>query len=677
MLNKSFILVLLLYPLLASSQEKISCRIVDENQQGIPFASIGIIEENYGAISFEDGSFFLEINERFYGDSLIVSAVGYKRKKVSYDWFVTNRPEFLMLEEDIKYLNEVAVVPDQLFFKTIGIKKSKSVNNIGISTPSKGITLAMLFDEIDGPSLIDEVNVTIGKINMDSVTIRCRIFEVDPETQQPGRDLLTENLLATSTQKAERLAFYINEDLWIDKPFFVGFEWLTTKKQYQQLINAKEAFPLDFIGEIVAANPGYESYNVNENKRIQFRDKSGAVYKKVKLTQEQTDLLNQRDDASPKLQFKIKMKGTKTYSGSPITGKWSKVAHEALISVKLGKTKKDLEPENREEAISFRDSRIPIEEIDEFLEDGMKQMQIPGLSMAIFNEKGIIHSATKGYADIEGEVLVDNQTIFEAASLSKPLFAYLFMKYVENGTIDLDTPLYTYLPNPDIAHDERYKKITARMALSHTSGFPNWRSDYEDNKLFISFDPGSAYQYSGEGFQYVAEVLAQLLATDDEGLEREFQTTIAKPLDMIQTQFVPKSNELNKKATPYKEGNRLKQSEQEGIFGAAFSVHSEALDFSKWLIALLNEEGLSEESFQELFKEQIKLKDQDAEAWTLGFGKYVTEDGVFYGHGGNNLGFTSAFFIDRDTQHGAVVFTNANQVSSFLVDYFLFLIEHE
>jgi CubicO group peptidase (beta-lactamase class C family) len=69
---------------------------------------------------------------------------------------------------------------------------------------------------------------------------------------------------------------------------------------------------------------------------------------------------------------------------------------------------------------------------------------------------------------------VNDQTLFEAASVSKPIFAYFVMRMVEKGLLNLDTPLYKYLPYPDIEHDDRYKLITARMVLNHTTGFPNW-----------------------------------------------------------------------------------------------------------------------------------------------------------------------------------------------------------
>ncbi len=663
--------------------QSIQGQIVDEEGNGIPFATIGIAEKNLGTVTFEDGSFSFRLDTDFQEDTLLVSAVGFERRKISYRELLSLDPVEISLGPDIRRLDPVVISPDKLRFYEAGMKKNTSPNHLGISTPLNGVTVAMFIPNDEGPVLVDEIAVTIRQLNMDGAQLRCRIFEVDPQTSLPGRDLLVENLVATSTMKQERLSFSLSEDFWIDQPFFVGFEWVTTKMQYEELQRAREAFPVTFIDSIVAQNPGY-NYNVNENKRIQFRDSVGRVVKKVNLTKHQREILDAKDAASPKLQFKIKVKGSRTYTGSPITGRWSKSPHEALISLRVG-SKKVPEPTSStstEEHLSFMDNSIPIADLDAYLKTQMEQYKIPGFSMAIFDANKVSYHAVKGYADQELQVPVSERTIFEAASLSKPLFAYFVMKYVEQGLIDLDRPLHEYLPYEDAANDDRYRSITARMALSHTTGFPNWRTDYPGDSLFISFDPGTSYQYSGEGYQYLAKVLAHLLDTDDLGLEAAFQKEIAQPLGLGVTKFIQDSHNLENKAQPYKSGERVKHTYDNHLFGAAFSVHSEALDFSRWLMALLRQEGLSEESIAELFRTQVALQADDsnpneASGWTLGFGEYELSDGTYYGHGGNNYGYSSGFFIDRERQFGAVIFTNADQVSDAIIDIFLFLKDFE
>ena len=105
----------------------------------------------------------------------------------------------------------------------------------------------------------------------------------------------------------------------------------------------------------------------------------------------------------------------------------------------------------------------------------MEKLKVPGLSVAVINDGKVVHQKTMGYTNVEEKLPITAETIFEGASLSKSVFAFFVMTYVEEGKLSLDKPLFEYLPYADIEYDDRYKKITARMVLSHRSGFPNWR----------------------------------------------------------------------------------------------------------------------------------------------------------------------------------------------------------
>lgn len=310
---------------------------------------------------------------------------------------------------------------------------------------------------------------------------------------------------------------------------------------------------------------------------------------------------------------------------------------------------------------------IPTEMLDTHLQAEMERLNIPGMSIAFINEGKIVHHNTFGYANLQDKIPVSDKTIFEAASLSKPVFAYFVMKYVEAGILDLDTPLYTYLPYPDIADDERYKKITARMVLSHRSGFPNWRTDYPDKKLFIKFDPGTDYMYSGEGYQYLAKVLKHLEGTTWEGLEEQFQAQVAKPLGLEHTVFIQDDYSKAHKAEPYDEEGKWISPEMDFDsllrfqFIAPASIHSESLDFSKWLIALMEKEGLAQSSYDELFKVHSYVDEYNGIKvdYTLGFFSPRIPLTNLYLHGGNNYGFTCYFAVDPDAKWGIVLFTNS------------------
>lgn len=158
--------------------------------------------------------------------------------------------------------------------------------------------------------------------------------------------------------------------------------------------------------------------------------------------------------------------------------------------------------------------KVTTKSIDEFVDLKMKEMNIHGLSLAIINNGQVAYHSVKGYADIEEEKLVTNETLFEGASMGKPVFAHLVMHLVEDRKIDLDKPLYEYLDYhyyPVDENDNKYKQITARTALSHTTGFPNWRSG---NNLDIAFEPGTEFSYSGEGYVFLERVIQSILKTD-------------------------------------------------------------------------------------------------------------------------------------------------------------------
>ena len=324
---------------------------------------------------------------------------------------------------------------------------------------------------------------------------------------------------------------------------------------------------------------------------------------------------------------------------------------------------------------------VSSETIDGFLANRMEALNVPGTSVAIINDRQVVYHRTLGVTNTNTGAPITNCSIFQGASITKPLFGYFVMTFVEDGALDLDRPLYEYLPYPDIAHDDRYKTITARMALTHQSGFPNWRSDSEDKRLTIQFDPGTGFSYSGEGYQYLSLVLQEIAGVDHAGLEALFQERVAKPFGMIHTQVIPSDALLQRRVYPHVDGKPAIVREENSYqdFGAAYGVHSEAADFSKWLIGLMNEEGLSDASFKTYFARQNVPVPQDdnplilSQDYALGFVVYDTPLGELYAHNGNNPGFSSLIAVERNQGWGVVIFSNGNQTSDLGLELTLFM----
>ncbi|MEL6323516.1 MAG: serine hydrolase domain-containing protein [Pseudomonadota bacterium] len=317
--------------------------------------------------------------------------------------------------------------------------------------------------------------------------------------------------------------------------------------------------------------------------------------------------------------------------------------------------------------------------LDGFIPVLMANTGVPGASVAISEDGKTTYTGVFGIEDVMSKTPVTPTTIFEAASLSKPVFGFLAMMFVEDGLLDLDRPLAEYLPFPELEDQADYRSMTARHVLSHQTGLPNWRDDSVDEGLTLKFAPGEGYFYSGEGYQYLARVMAHLAKTDDAGLEDMFQRRIAGPLGMTQTKFVADADLFALKATPHKDGSPLAKKRPSGEFGAAYSIHTNASDYAKWVNAVLKRDLLKPETYAEYFKPQdpaIPADDPNRALgltnWALGFSIYETPFGRLEAHGGNNPGFTSFVFVSRDTNWGLAFFTNADQANNFtlgLIDY--------
>lgn len=349
----------------------------------------------------------------------------------------------------------------------------------------------------------------------------------------------------------------------------------------------------------------------------------------------------------------------------------------SIASCKENTEKTSLQKESKS-ILNLANQEVSADSIKLFVKRKMLEMDIPGVSYAIINNGKVVLHNVMGYSNVDDSSLVKNETLFEGASTSKPVFASMIMLLVEDKILDLDTPLYTYLDKNDrdnFDHDARYQKITARMVLSHTTGFPNWRGNGE---LTISFEPGTDFSYSGEGYQFLVKAVESILQTDYQGLENYFQQHIANPLGMTHTKFVQDEYNINHKANPHFNGvKKEKNSWTAKEFSAASAIHTESQEFAKWLIAIMNDNLLSTGSSADLFKEQINastaptiLSKEGAIAWTLGFAKYTNSNYVVYGHEGNNDGFNALFLFDKNKKWGMIQFNNANEVYDFGFDLF-------
>lgn len=252
--------------------------------------------------------------------------------------------------------------------------------------------------------------------------------------------------------------------------------------------------------------------------------------------------------------------------------------------------------------------------IDKIIKQLMDTAEVTGLCLGIVNNNKIAYLKTYGYKNKEKNERIDTATCFYAASLAKPLFAYLVMQLVDEGLIDLDKPLYTYLPKPlpgyddytDLSGDERWKLITARNCLSHTTGFPNWRwaNPNGTKKLQIFFTPGSRYAYSGEGLLLLQMVIESITGSQLESLAHK---KIFEPFGMVRTSFLWQPSFETNYALGYDMNGEPLEKDKRTEANAAGSMETTIADYSRFIAGVMQGKAISAQSKNNMLSPQISI----------------------------------------------------------------------
>ena len=242
------------------------------------------------------------------------------------------------------------------------------------------------------------------------------------------------------------------------------------------------------------------------------------------------------------------------------------------------------------------------------------------------------------------------------------MFATAVVSLAQKGIIDLDKPLYQYLAFDAIAHDERYKKITARHVLSHQTGFPNWAWMNPDNKIDIKFYPGIKFGYSGEGFEYLARVVATITG---KSIETVIMEEVEKPFDFTKNVYFSNNENVRKHVSHghfrYYATNIVTPDK----IGVAHSMHTNGDAFSSFMLGLMQQKGLSPQSYFDMLEPQVAVPIDDTryllqypQRFGLGYSLTMSPFGLAYGHSGSNGDFNCYFEIYQDHDIGFVIFTN-------------------
>ena len=337
-------------------------------------------------------------------------------------------------------------------------------------------------------------------------------------------------------------------------------------------------------------------------------------------------------------------------------------------------------------------TKISATNLDDKIKSLMEAAHVQGLAVAVFNKNEPVYKKTFGYKNALTKEPIKNETNFYGASLSKPVFAVMVMQLVEKGIIDLDKPLQEYLPKPiyeykptkkwhdnyqDLKGDTAYQKISARMCLNHTTGFPNWRWDEPDQKLRINATPGSRYSYSGEGLVYLQVVLEHLL---NKPLEQMMQENIFTPLKMINSSYTWQPRFDNDYCIGHNSTGELYEKDKDNEARSASTLETTLDDYTLFTSAILKNQLLTPATTKEMFTQQIKirsiaqfgpmrLKDSDAnDAIDLGYGLGWVLLKSPYGTGafkeGHGDGFQHYSIIFPETGTGIIIMSNSDNAES-------------
>jgi len=257
-------------------------------------------------------------------------------------------------------------------------------------------------------------------------------------------------------------------------------------------------------------------------------------------------------------------------------------------------------------------SSIMPSQVDATVTRLMRAGEVTGVGLAIFNGGKIAYLKAYGVRDKEKNLPLTADSVMTAASFSKVAFGYMVMQLVAEKILDLDQPVYRYLPKPlpaypryhDLASDPRYERITARMLLSHTSGFPNWRSLNPDRKLNINFEPGSRFAYSGEGIdllQFVVETITQ------KPLEELMRERVFQPLGMTRSSMIWQPEFESDYANGYDENGGSLGPERRKSADAAGSMQTTPRDFARFFQAVIRGERLRKEARKTMLSPQVQI----------------------------------------------------------------------
>lgn len=337
-----------------------------------------------------------------------------------------------------------------------------------------------------------------------------------------------------------------------------------------------------------------------------------------------------------------------------------------------------------------------LQQLDTLIQGLVNRAEVAGLVVMILEEDSVCFRRAYGLANNETGEALRTDHLFYGASLSKSVFGYLVATLVADGTLELDRTLQSYLGHPiseipaekawrsfrDLTGDERCDQITARMCMSHTTGFPNWRflteKGYDPNgKLYFRWDPGERYGYSGEGIMLLQRVVESLTGRGLEELARE---RVFDPLGMTMTSYVWQDRFEDAYCRGHTANGTVLRKDTEDEAGAAGSLETTPEDYARFMLHVMQLAQKGDPVAEILFTPNVTirsrmqfgplaLEEDDALteidlSYTLGWGRLSSPHGYGYFKEGHGEGFQHYSILFPAAGRGVLLMSNSDRAES-------------
>ncbi|WP_417470608.1 serine hydrolase domain-containing protein [Maricaulis sp.] len=310
----------------------------------------------------------------------------------------------------------------------------------------------------------------------------------------------------------------------------------------------------------------------------------------------------------------------------------------------------------------------------------MASEDVKGLAYAVIEHGEVAHVAAFGYRNVEAALPLETDTIMYGASLTKAAFAYMVMQLVDEGLIDLDATIDTYLPRPlpeyedwtSLADDPEWQLLTPRMILTHSTGLANLRFLEPDGLLDFHREPGTQYGYSGEGFYILQLVLEEGLGLD---VKAEMQTRVFDRFGMPDTSMQWRADFADNLADGYAMDGTFEPHDRRDWVSASGSMDTTIADQARMWAGLVRGEGLSAEARAERIRPQLAVHsgsqfpsltetvDDRGPAIglsaALGVETYQDGSGTWWSKSGHNPWTGNQAICHQETQHCIVLLGNS------------------